>query len=172
VLPFDAESDNIPGTGFPMDDVREAIQKLYARHVVLLTDACHSGGIGMGSVATRAAGGEESLNAINRAFLQDLQATTSGLAILTASEARQLSREGPQWDGHGVFTYYLLKGLDGAADEDGDHLVRLGEVMEYVRDQVRRDTSNGQIPSIGSTSYDRFMPMAIVPGEEGEKDAH
>lgn len=171
VLPFDAESDNIPGTGFPMEDVREAIQKLYARHVVLMTDACHSGGIGMGSVATRAAGGEESLNAINQAFLQDLQATTSGLAILTASEARQLSREGPEWGGHGIFTYYLLKGLQGEADEDGDQLVRLGEVMEYVRDQVRRETSNGQIPSIGSTSYDRYMPMAIVPDEEGEKDA-
>ncbi|HKJ93289.1 MAG TPA: caspase family protein, partial [Longimicrobiales bacterium] len=172
ILPYDAEANDIPGTGFPMKDVREAIEKLYARHVVLLTDACHSGAIGMGSVSTRSAGGGE-LNAINRAFLQDLQATTSGLAILTASEAAQLSREGEQWGGgHGVFTYYLLKGLDGAADTDGDHIVRLGEVMEYVREQVRRATNNGQIPAIGNQTFDRYLPMAIVPPGQDRKDTH
>ena len=166
ILPYDAEADNIAGTGFAMEHVNEAIQKLYARHTVLLTDACHSGGIGMGSFATRAAPGDETLNAINRAFLQDLQATQTGLAILTASEARQLSREGEEWGGgHGVFTWYLLKGLDGEADEDGDQIVRLGELLEFVRDGVRRETNNGQIPAFGSNAFDRFMPMSIVPPE-------
>ncbi len=162
ILPHDAEATNIAGTGLAMGHVNEAIQKLYARHTVLLTDACHSGGIGTGGFATRAAGGE--LNAINQAFLQDLQATQSGLAILTASEARQLSREGEQWGGgHGVFTWHLLQGLEGKADEDGDRIVRLGELFEYVRDAVRRETSNGQIPAFGSNAFDRFMPMSIVP---------
>jgi uncharacterized caspase-like protein len=145
-----------------MKDINQAISRLYARHAVLITDACHSGGIGMGSYATRAVG-NETLNAINQAFLQDLQATQSGLAIITASEARQLSREGQQWGGgHGVFTWHLLTGLRGAADEDGDGIVRLGEILEYVRDAVRRETSNGQIPAFGSNAFDRFMPMAVV----------
>lgn len=167
ILPHDAEAEDIAGTGLPMEHVNEAIQKLYARHTVLLTDACHSGGIGGGSFATRAAPGDETLNAINRAFLQDLQATQSGLAILTASEARQLSREGEQWGGgHGVFTWYLLQGLEGRADTDGDRIVRLGELLEYVRDGVRRETNNGQIPAFGSNAFDRFMPMAVVPPSE------
>lgn len=166
ILPHDAEASNIGGTGFPMGHVNEAISKLYARHTVLLTDACHSGGIGMSSFATRAAPGDETLNAINRAFLQDLQATQGGLAILTASEARQLSREGEQWGGgHGVFTWHLLKGLEGAADEDDDKIVRLGELLEYVRDAVRRETNNGQIPAFGSNAFDRYMPMSIVAPE-------
>jgi hypothetical protein len=167
ILPYDAESEDIAGTGFPMEHVNEAIQKLYARHTVLLTDACHSGGIGGGGYATRAAPGDETLNAINRAFLQDLQATQSGLAILTASEARQLSREGEEWGGgHGVFTWFLLQGLEGHADTDGDQIVRLGELLEYVRDSVRRETNNGQIPAFGSNAFDRFMPMAVVPPDE------
>lgn len=167
ILPHDAEAVNIAGTGFPMTDVNESIRKLYARHTVLLTDACHSGGIGMGGYATRSTPGD--LNAINRAFLQDLQATQSGLAILTASEARQLSREGTQWGGgHGVFTWYLLQGLNGAADADGDQIVRLGELLEFVRDGVKRETSNAQIPAFGSNAFDRYMPVAIVPtGEDG-----
>ena len=28
------------------------------------------------------------------------------------------SREGKEWDDHGVFTYYLLKGLKGEADSN------------------------------------------------------
>jgi hypothetical protein len=34
--------------------------------------------------------------------------------------------------------------------------------MEYVRDAVRRETSNAQIPSIGSQSHDRYLPLSIV----------
>lgn len=167
ILPHDAEVSDIAGTGFPMTDVNESIRKLYARHTVLLTDACHSGGLGMAGYATRDAFGEN-LNAINKVFLQDLQATQSGLAILTASEARQLSREGTQWGGgHGVFTWYLLRGLKGEADADGDHIVRLGELLEYVREGVKRETANGQIPAFGSNAFDRFMPVAVVvPKEE------
>lgn len=162
LLPHDAELRNIPGTGVPMTDVNDAIRKVYARHVVLLTDACHSGGVSMGGFAGARAG-DEKLNLINAAFLQDLESTSSGLAILTASEARQLSQEAERWGGgHGVFTYYLLEGLKGAADEDADRIVRLGEVMEYVREQVRRETANAQIPAIGSQSHDRYLPVSVV----------
>jgi hypothetical protein len=37
---------------------------------------------------------------------------------------------------HGLFTYYLLKGLSGAADEDRNGTVVLGELVEYARAQV------------------------------------
>jgi uncharacterized caspase-like protein len=162
LLPYDTEAANIAGTAIPMADVNQAIQRLYARHTVLLTDACHSGGVGLGGVAMRAVGGAAT-NAINQVFLNDLQTTSSGLAIFTASEPRQLSQEGAQWGGgHGVFTYHLLEGLRGAADTDGDQIVRLGELMEYVRDRVSRATHNAQIPMIGSHTHDRYLPMSIV----------
>ncbi len=164
VLPYDAEADDIPGTAFPMADVNEAIRRLYAHHTVLITDACHSGGVGTGGAATRALSGG-AMNAINQAFLMDLGASRTGLAILTASEARELSQEGDQWGGgHGVFTYYLLEGLRGAADRDGDRIVRWGELTEYVRTEVARATRNAQHPSIGSQSHDRYLPMGIVLG--------
>lgn len=162
LLPHDAEANDIPGTAFPMADVNEAIRRLYAHHTVLITDACHSGGVGTGGAATRAAGGA-ALNAINQAFLLDLGASRAGLAILTASEARELSQEDEQWGGgHGVFTHFLLEGLRGEADRDGDRIVRWGELTEYVRDRVARATRNAQHPSIGSQSHDRYLPMAVV----------
>ncbi len=161
ILPYDAEVENLPGTALPMGDVTEAIRRLYAHHTVLITDACHSGGVSIGGFATRSGAG----NAINQAFLMDLASTQAGLAILTASEAREESQEGSRWGGgHGVFTYYLLEGLRGAADTDPDGIVRWGELADYVRSQVARDTRNGQHPDTGSQSHDRFLPMAIVMG--------
>jgi uncharacterized caspase-like protein len=38
--------------------------------------------------------------------------------------------------GHGVFTYYLLAGLNGAADLNGDGIVTVQELYEYVERQV------------------------------------
>jgi hypothetical protein len=38
--------------------------------------------------------------------------------------------------GHGVFTYYLVQGLKGAADLNRDGIVSLQELYEYVEREV------------------------------------
>jgi hypothetical protein len=94
-----------------------------------------------------------------------VQGSTGGSVIFTASQANQFSEEDRKWGGgHGVFTYHLIDGLYGAADEDGDRIVTLGEMMEYTRDRVRRDTRNAQIPSISQTAFDDTWPMSMVVG--------
>lgn len=161
LLPFDAEASNIAGTGLPMDQVQDAIERTFARHMVVLTDACHSAGVG-GTTGLRAGG----INPINREFLNLLEASTSGIAVFTASEANQYSQEGPQWGGgHGVFTWALLRALEGIADEDGDRVVTLGEAIEWTRSRVRRETRNAQIPTISQTAFDRSFPMSVVVGD-------
>jgi hypothetical protein len=75
----------------------------------------------------------------------------------------QLSQEDARWGGgHGVFTHFLLEALRGAADEDGDQIVTLGESVEYVRDRVRRETGNAQIPTISQTAFDPYLPLGTV----------
>ncbi|MBI4400681.1 MAG: hypothetical protein HY581_03515 [Nitrospirae bacterium] len=37
---------------------------------------------------------------------------------------------------HGPFTYYLLRGLGGAADEDGNGVVAIGELVDYLRAEM------------------------------------
>lgn len=157
ILAYDTELDDIAATAVPMAEVADAISKAYARNKVLFTDACHSAGIG--GAAARAL----SLNQINAYFLESMAMSSGGFVSFTASEVNQLSQEGRQWGDHGVFTYFLLEGLRGDADADGDYIVTLGELMEFTRDRVRRETRNDQIPTISQTSFDRFWPMAIVP---------
>ena len=163
LLPYDADQDNISATAVPMSDVQKAIKDVYARHVVMMVDACHSAGVG--GNATRSV---TSLNEINNAFLDRLEASTGGHVTFTASEAKQQSQEDARWGGgHGVFTYFMLEGLKGAADMNRDQIVSLGEMMEFTRDRVRRETVNAQIPTISQTAFDRNWPISVVlPGTD------
>jgi hypothetical protein len=56
----------------------------------------------------------------------------------------------------------LLNGLAGAADGDSDQIVTLGELTEFVRDRVRRETDNDQIPSVSQTAFDFYFPLSVV----------
>lgn len=159
LLTYDTEARDFAGTAFPMEDMSRALRSLYARNILVITDACHSGAVG-GAFAMRGL----DKGGINDAFLAQLSASTGGLAIFTASGTDQASFEDARWGGgHGVFTHYLLEGLKGAADEDGDHIVTLVEMMQYTLDKVRRETRNAQIPTIGQTAYDYYLPISIVP---------
>lgn len=162
ILTHDTELDDIAATAVSMTYAGQAIEEAYAYNKVLFTDACHSGGMGAG---TRSMNN----NQINSAFLDYMNSSSGGFVTFTASESNQLSQEGEQYGGgHGVFTHFLLQGLSGEADEDGDHVITLGEAMEYTRNAVRRETRNAQVPTISQTTFDRWWPMAaVLTDEEG-----
>jgi len=157
LLTHDTDAGDFAGTALSMEDFEGYLDRIEARDILLFTDACHSasvsGGAGLRGVD----------NAINEQFLNRLSNAGGGFLTFTASETNQYSRESTQWGGgHGVFTYYLLRGLEGAADENGDRIVTVGEMVEYTRQRVQRETGNEQVPFIGPRSFDRSMPMAIT----------
>jgi hypothetical protein len=159
LLPSDAEVDDLRATAVRMEEFAQAVSEVRASHLVLFADACHSAQVG-GQLAARSL----SVNRINRDFLEGLRNTQGGVVAFTASQVNQISREDSQWGGgHGVFTHFLLDGLGGSADQDQDRIVTVVELTEYVRDQVRRETGNEQIPSVSQTSFDSYLPLAIVP---------
>lgn len=164
LLAHDTDPDNIPGTGLLMRDVLETISEIPARDILVLADACHSAGMAGGSGMR-----DIKENTIHEAFLDKMTHASGGLAILTASEAAQASLENERWGKHGVFTYFLLKGLQGEADENHDGIVDLDEILEYVRANVRSATHSLQIPHIGPNSFDRQMPLAIVAPQGSSK---
>jgi len=58
-----------------------------------------------------------------------------GMIVLTASTLTEDAQESDQLGGS-FFTHYLLSGLRGAADANGDRVVTLGEAFGYARDQT------------------------------------
>jgi uncharacterized caspase-like protein len=65
--------------------------------------------------------------------------------IITASDANELSMERDDMK-HGVFTYYLLEGLRGKADLDGDGVITVDEIYRYVSTKVPQATGQDQHP--------------------------
>ncbi len=159
LLPFDASYADIASTGFPMWDIETAFKRfIKARKVVVIADACHSGGVGQSfDIARRTSRGVE-INPIGSG-LQNLTQAGDGIAVISASDDKQFSQEGRQWGGgHGVFTYYLLKGLRGEADYNRDTHITLGELIPYLSEKVRRETHNAQSPTVAG----KFDPALSI----------
>jgi len=148
---YDIDPNKYGSTGLPMDELGQVIgTKIHARNKILLTDSCHSGAIS-----------PEDTESVNHT-LMNLQ---KSLFSLTASRDRESSFEGAQWGGgHGVFTYFVAKGMGGEADNTPrDGVVSADELSEYVRTQVREATGAKQTPTSDKGSFDPDMFLALVP---------
>lgn len=99
---------------------------------VLFLDACYSG--------LMAAGGKGA-SGHHVELMRRMAETDRTMTILTSSSDSERSYEDPSLaGGHGIFTYYLIKGLEGAADKarDGntDGYVTVYELDRYLSDEV------------------------------------
>jgi len=159
LLPFDTQYDNIASTGFPMWDIETALKRyIKARKVVVLADACHSGGVGQSFDIARRANRGIKVNPISTG-IHGLSKVGDGVCVISASDEHQYSQESNAWGGgHGVFTYFLLKGLKGDADFNKDTSVTLGELTSYLSQEVRRATKNAQSPTVAG----RYDPALTI----------
>ncbi len=146
--PYDLDPQKISQTAYPMEELGKAIgERIQAKWKVLITDACHSGAITPADDAAQ----------LNR----ELLGLRTSLFSLTASRDREQSFEGKQWNnGHGVFTYFVVKGLEGEADASGDGVVTADELAEYVHTNVRNATGGRQNPTSERGSFDPNMVLA------------
>ncbi|MGH9773451.1 MAG: caspase family protein [Candidatus Acidiferrales bacterium] len=135
LLSYDTDINNMGGTAVPMWEIEPALERTVQGNLVSFIDACHSAGLGEGLP-----------NLSNQSW------THAGYgqkhAIITASEVNQFSQESDRWGGgHGVFTYFLLEGMKGAADSNHDHQVTVGKLFDYVRKNVAAATNGAQSPT-------------------------
>jgi hypothetical protein len=153
LLPTDTDLDALAATGFPMWDVKTALRRqIAAERVLVIADACHSAGTADGE----AVGGGDS-NQIAGGFQQLF--TPSRRLMLTAADTNEFSLEDARWGGHGVFTHFLLDGLRGAGDQDGNGIVTVTELFDHVSTAVRGATSGRQNPQISGLGD---IPLALV----------
>ena len=151
LAPYDIDLHNIAATAIPMEMLGQLVgTKIKGKWKVLLTDACHSGAITP----------ETDPKQLNQLLLDVHQSIFS----LTASRDREQSFESAEWGGgHGIFTYYVVQGLQGAADANGDGVVTADELAEYVHTNVRQATGSRQNPTSERGSFDPNMLLAFNP---------
>lgn len=138
IIPVDADPGETATDAIPMTEIQNIAESLAAKHVFFVMDACYSG-LGL----TRGASG---------GFLRE-NAKRVGRQMLTAGGVDQMVADGGP-DGHSIFTWTLLQGLNGKGDLNGDGLITATELAAYVAPAVSGVSQ--QTPAFGS-----------LPGSEG-----
>jgi len=137
VLPQDGDSILLKDTAISRTEMFEQIEKLNPNSVTMFFDTCYSG-------QTRK---EETLIAGLRPIriVANEQETPSNFTIFSASNLTQTSGSIEEAK-HGMFSYYLMKGLEGKADENKDKKITNGELIAYLKDNVSQEafTQNRQ----------------------------
>lgn len=134
------------------EEIKQILMQSKAKHKLCIADACHSGTLNDGLAAK---GQPVSLDKYYQAF----EESNGGVALLMSSKAEELSLEDHGLR-QGVFTYYLLRGLKGAANTNGDNIITIRELYNYVLVKVREYTTNVQTPVL-TGAHDDNMPVAF-----------
>jgi hypothetical protein len=144
LLPYDGHPD-FQNKLYPLDRLYENLERLPAKEVVVMLDSCFSGASGRSVLPS---GARPVGIAIENPVL-----ASGKLAILAAATGMQISSDYDK-EQHGLFTYYVLKGLRGEADSDKSGTVEVDELFQYVR--------NGVI-SIASEELNRDQTPLLQP---------
>ena len=132
LLPQQADRDLIEDTAVAQSRINSAIQLTKPKSVTIFLDSCYSGAARTGEqllVSARPI----SLKANTKTFPPEF-------TVFTASTADQISSSSPELK-HGIFSYYLMRGMEGEADKNKDGKITTGELQDYLLDNVMKQAS-------------------------------
>ena len=143
LVPYDGDPSFIDQTGYPLKRMYEALGKLPAKKVIVALDSCFSGAGGRSVIAKGA-----------RPLvlkLQDAGALAGNMTVMAAASSEQISSTYDE-KGHGLFTYFLLKGIKNEDVTAPDGSLRIDDLYGYVKPQVeriaRKQYNNEQSPQL------------------------
>jgi hypothetical protein len=134
------------------DEVMKILNKSAAKSKIVIADACHSGSM----IAHRGIKEEAAIEN----YYNAIQKNEGGLVLLMSSKEEETSLENKGLR-QGVFSFYLLKGLKGAADENTDKIICAKELFEYVKTNVSTYTNYYQTPVIYG-KHAVTVPIGVV----------
>jgi len=68
-----------------------------------------------------------------------------GRVIISSCSANEISKEDERLQ-HGIFSYHMLEGLKGLADQDGDGIITVSELFSYICRKVPEASAQDQHP--------------------------
>lgn len=156
LVPYDGHPD-FTSKLFPLKRLYAGLNTLEAKEVVVMLDSCFSG-----------AGGRSVIQEGARPMVIVNENPCVKCMVLAAATGSQISSDYDKVQ-HGLFTYFLLKGMRGEADltdTDQNGEVSLGELSRYVAQQVSevaaRDLNREQTPVL-QPSIEQLQNRAAFP---------
>lgn len=127
LLPWDGDPAFLKDTAYPTRRLFEILAALPAKEVIVAADACFSGGGGR-SVLSK--GARPLVTKVDTGFVP-----AENLTVFTASAADQITSTLEE-KGHGLFTYFFLKGMEGEA-RDAAGRVTARSLYDYLKPRVQ-----------------------------------
>jgi hypothetical protein len=142
LVPYDGDPTFIAETGYSLARLYESLGKLKAKEILVVLDSCFSGG---GGRSVLAKGAKPLVMTINKPTIQ------KNISVMTASSGDQISSAYEE-KGHGLFTYYLLKGIKNENVIEPDGAIKIDDLFGYIKPQVeriaRKQYNNEQTPQL------------------------
>jgi peptidoglycan/xylan/chitin deacetylase (PgdA/CDA1 family)/uncharacterized caspase-like protein len=132
LIPADADVTNYHSQAISMTNFQDVSDAIPAKHVLFITDACY-GGLAL----TR--GGAQS-------YLQQVTRRTARQILTAGGADEQVADNGP--NGHSIFTWTLMQGLEGRGDLNGDGFITASELASYTGPIV--SSLSRQTPAFGA----------------------
>jgi len=151
LVPWDGDPKFLKSTAYPLKQLYAELAALKVKRVIVALDACFSG-----------AGGRSVLAKGARPLVvqvADGVPASENLTVLAAASGDEITGTLDE-QGHGMFTYYLLKGLSGAA-KDASGAVTPKGLYDYVKPRVEdesRRQNRAQTPTFNGSASD--APLA------------
>jgi len=144
LVPYDGEPGFISKL-YPLSRLYSSLDSLPSENIVVALDACFSGAGGRSVIEE----GKRPLPAVN------IEKVGRKVAALTAAAGDEISQD-LNTKRHGLFTYFLLKGLKGEADANGDTLITLRELYNYAKPKIEEESRK-----LGYTQTPQIFPDLI-----------
>lgn len=128
LIPYDIDP-NYAETGFSLDNFYQSLSKIEAKDITIFIDACFSG-------LSRSQ--ESLISGIRPVKIKPKKSEKikPNMSVFTAATGSQYSSAFSE-KSHGLFTYYLLKALQGDAKKSDNNLT-IKELADYLKEKVSK----------------------------------
>jgi hypothetical protein len=127
LVPSDGDPNFLDKSAYPLKRLYSNLNALKAKQVIVALDSCFSGA---GGRSVMAKGTRPLVNKI------DIDLASDGKLILFAASSAKETSSTLEDQGHGIFTYYFLKGLGGEA-KDGSGVISARGLYDYLKPKVQ-----------------------------------
>ncbi len=146
-MPVDANSQYVSASGYAVQTLYANLRELKVKNMTVVLDSCFSGNSEKGFLFKGISPAMVKTTALTRGPENAVVFTSAGKDQVSAWYEEKK---------HSLFTYYFLKGLQGEADHDKNDRLTVGEMEEYLSENVTYKASRlKQITQHPSVNGDR-----------------
>ncbi|MDR2498015.1 MAG: caspase family protein [Tannerellaceae bacterium] len=127
-------------------EIQDRFDRSPAKYKYVIADACHSGSLAASASA--------------QPYYRAFDNVGGGFVLMLSSMGNEYSLE-QSGIRQGIFSHFLIRGLNGEADANRDGIVSVVELFDFVKLNVVNRTNHRQTP-VMSGNYQSNPPISIV----------